>query len=157
MTGRPLSAFQQTHQFGDRPYQTLKIGLRLERKELYRRPERGTVGVDGGKGDSRQEKDRGMKSESKLQAEILRYLRSLGIWCWVIKAAVCNERGVPDILCCYKGYFVGLEVKTAAGKVSGPQKLQIKRIQMARGRAAVVRSVDQVKELLEEIDKEDNQ
>ncbi len=34
-TGRTLSAFQAEHRFGDRPYRTLKIGLTLEREELY--------------------------------------------------------------------------------------------------------------------------
>lgn len=96
-----------------------------------------------------------MKSEAALQAEILRYLRSLGIWCWVMKTIVCNECGVPDIICCYKGYFVGLEVKTLKGKVSAPQRLQLKRIQMARGRAAVVRSMADVIEVLEKLDSEE--
>ena len=89
-----------------------------------------------------------MKSESKLQARILRYLGSLGLWCWAFKAEVCNDRGVPDIICCFKGRFIGLEVKSERGRVSGPQKLQIKRIRRAGGRAAVVRSLDDVKRVL---------
>jgi len=36
-TGRPLSAFQAEHQFADRPYRTLKLGLIVERDLLYRR------------------------------------------------------------------------------------------------------------------------
>ncbi len=36
-SGRPLSAFQQEHRFSDRPYQTLKIGLAVERDLLYSR------------------------------------------------------------------------------------------------------------------------
>ena len=61
-----------------------------------------------------------MKSEAKIQARILKYLRSLGRVCWAVKAAVSNERGVPDILCCYRGRFVGFEVKTETGRISGP-------------------------------------
>ena len=97
-----------------------------------------------------------MKSEAQIQALILKFLRTLGPACWVIKAAVCNERGVPDILCCYRGRFVGFEVKTAKGRISGPQRVQNERIRRACGRAVVVRSVADVRVVLEHIDREDN-
>lgn len=37
LTGRALSAFHQEHGFSCQPYRTLKLGLNLERAELYRR------------------------------------------------------------------------------------------------------------------------
>ena len=95
-----------------------------------------------------------MKSEAKIQARILKYLRSLGRVCWAVKAAVCNERGVPDILCCYRGRFVGFEVKTETGRISGPQCIQNERIRRACGRAVVVHGIDDVQAVLEHIDKE---
>ncbi|RKY10339.1 MAG: VRR-NUC domain-containing protein [Planctomycetota bacterium] len=94
-----------------------------------------------------------MTSEATIQALILKFLRTLGPACWVIKAAVCNERGVPDILCCYRGRFVGLEVKTAKGRISGPQRVQNERIAAAGGRAVVVRSVAAVRAVLGTIDR----
>ncbi len=36
-TGRPLSFFQQEHGFKDTPYRTLKIGLNMDRADLYAR------------------------------------------------------------------------------------------------------------------------
>jgi tRNA dimethylallyltransferase len=36
-TGRPISELHAAHNFGDRPYTTVKLGLDLPRKELYRR------------------------------------------------------------------------------------------------------------------------
>ena len=39
-TGRPISALQREHRFGDAPFCTLKIGLCLERETLYRRIDR---------------------------------------------------------------------------------------------------------------------
>ena len=95
-----------------------------------------------------------MMSEAKIQARILKYLRSLGRVCWAVKAAVCNERGVPDILCCYRGRFVGLEVKTETGRISGPQRIQNERIRRACGRAVVVHGIEDVQAVLEHIDKE---
>jgi tRNA dimethylallyltransferase len=38
-TGRPLSEFISTHRFQDAPYEVLKLGLELDREELYRRIE----------------------------------------------------------------------------------------------------------------------
>ena len=95
-----------------------------------------------------------MKSEAQIQAKILKFLRTLGKVCWAIKTEVCNERGVPDILCCYRGRFVGFEVKTAKGRISGPQRVQNERIRRACGRAVVVRSVADVRVVLEHIDRE---
>jgi tRNA dimethylallyltransferase len=39
-TGRPLSQLQREHQFGDTPFTALKIGLSIERDELYQRIDR---------------------------------------------------------------------------------------------------------------------
>jgi tRNA dimethylallyltransferase len=36
-TGRPISELHAAHDFGDRPYTTLKLGLDLPREELYQR------------------------------------------------------------------------------------------------------------------------
>jgi tRNA dimethylallyltransferase len=36
-TGRPISALRQRHLFQEEPYHTMKIGLKLEREDLYRR------------------------------------------------------------------------------------------------------------------------
>lgn len=36
-TGLPISAYQDQHRFGERPYVTLKIGIEINREELYRR------------------------------------------------------------------------------------------------------------------------
>jgi tRNA dimethylallyltransferase len=38
-TGVPISFFRDQHRFGERPYRTLKIGLEMDRKALYRRIE----------------------------------------------------------------------------------------------------------------------
>jgi len=38
-TGIPISFFREQHRFGERPYLTLKIGLEINREDLYRRIE----------------------------------------------------------------------------------------------------------------------
>jgi tRNA dimethylallyltransferase len=39
-TGRPLSQLQREHRFGDTPFAALKVGLSVERKDLYQRIDR---------------------------------------------------------------------------------------------------------------------
>jgi Holliday junction resolvase len=65
-----------------------------------------------------------------------------------------TQQGVPDILACYDGVFVALEVKAAkTGKrVSGEQVAQIRMITEAGGVAAVVWTVRQVEQILDAID-----
>lgn len=38
-TGMPISFYHEQHRFGERPYETLKIGLEMDRKKLYQRIE----------------------------------------------------------------------------------------------------------------------
>ena len=58
--------------------------------------------------------------------------------------------GVPDIVACLRGRFVGLEVKTASGRQSKDQKRAEKDIQWAGGEYYIVRSVDDVRRIVEE-------
>ena len=90
------------------------------------------------------------EAESKIQRNILRYLNSLDE-CWAIKVIVANERGIMDIFCCYKGMFVVFEVKTPTGKTTPIQYAQLGMVKAARGIAEVVRSVDEVKYIIEGI------
>lgn len=77
---------------------------------------------------------------------ILKYLKSLdGCFCFKHNGLVA---GIPDILCCYKGQFIAFEVKTKKGRVSKLQKVVIEKINKAGGVACVVRSVNEVKDVI---------
>ena len=47
-TGVPISFFREQHRFGERPYLTLKIGLEMDREDLYRRIEERVDQMIGG-------------------------------------------------------------------------------------------------------------
>ena len=83
-----------------------------------------------------------------IQRKILKYLRQRPD-VWGIKTIQCNERGVPDLLLCYNGKFIALEVKSDTGRASNIQQAQMQRIRKAGGTAEIVRSVEDVKEILE--------
>jgi hypothetical protein len=62
-----------------------------------------------------------------------------------------QEVGVPDLLCCFEGRFIGLEVKLPDEKPSPRQKVILKRIEGAGGIASVVTSVEEVERILQRI------
>lgn len=61
--------------------------------------------------------------------------------------------GLPDLIFCYRGQFVALEVKMPEGVVSSIQKRRIKEIRDAGGHAYVVRSVSSALKALDRVDK----
>jgi hypothetical protein len=88
-------------------------------------------------------------NEQSTQSSIIKYLEKEGHY--VSKIIRSSKAGTPDLLVCLKGSgrFVALEVKRPKGGVVSPlQKHHIGKIQEAGGIAAVVRSVDDVKETL---------
>lgn len=94
--------------------------------------------------------------EGKLVAAIRALLRDRGARPFKIQGGddSFQEIGIPDLLVCYKGRFVGLEAKMPGGKLSAKQKAVLDEIANAGGTAAVVTTVEQVSRLLGKIDKE---
>jgi len=86
--------------------------------------------------------------EKQLQLKILTYLKGVPD-CWPVKVMVANRNGVPDLLVCFHGRFIGLEVKTPSGRTTPLQEAQLDAIRDAGGVGAVVRSVDDVIAVLE--------
>jgi hypothetical protein len=82
--------------------------------------------------------------EAQLTRSIRQLLRSLGIFHWKVWGGPMSTPGVPDLICCFKGRLVGIEIKAEKGIVSDYQKEFIDRINKAGGLAFVARSVDDV-------------
>ena len=95
-----------------------------------------------------------MKSEQAIQSDILKYLKSVGAY--TIKVAAATKSGVPDIICCYKGRFIAIEVKRPETKtnVSPLQVANITMIINAQGRALIAWDKEMVKTFIDNIDKE---
>jgi len=86
--------------------------------------------------------------ESRIQTKIIKWLDAQPN-VWTVKTIVTNKTGTPDILCCIDGRFVALEVKAAKGKPSKLQEYRIAEIRSAGGEAHIVRSLEEVKKLLD--------
>ena len=92
-----------------------------------------------------------MQPERRLVKQITVYLEGWGAWVFKVHGGdnPFQEVGVPDLLCCLKGRFIGFEVKLPGEKPSPRQKVVLKRIKDAGGIAEVVSSVREVERILE--------
>ena len=60
-----------------------------------------------------------MAAEKNFENKVKRYLDDYG--CWWLKywgGAAYTKKGIPDILCCSDGMFLGIDVKAPNGKPS---------------------------------------
>lgn len=91
-------------------------------------------------------------TEQKIQSKIKTALEQEGAY--VIKVVQASKKGVPDLIACYKGYFLGIEVKkpTTTGDTSKLQKYNLKLIAEAKGLSCVACSFECVEPLLRRID-----
>ena len=84
--------------------------------------------------------------EADIVRNIIKYLRTIPqCFCWKEHGGMYGTAGIPDIIACINGHFYGFEVKTEVGKPTKLQEATIRKILAAGGTAVVVRSVDEVK------------
>jgi hypothetical protein len=74
-----------------------------------------------------------MAAEKNFENRLKKFLEDEG--CWFVKffANAYTKTGVPDILCCCNGYFLGVEVKAPNGRPSELQKMNINNINTENG------------------------
>ena len=90
--------------------------------------------------------------ESKLEEDVERLMQSKGIWQLARYQAQSNQNGLPDRLYLYKGFLLGLELKTDEGT---PTKLQLRKIDEINkngGIGLIVRNAKTVEMLIKYID-----
>ena len=88
--------------------------------------------------------------EKDIVVAIRRYLGTLGddVFFWKEHGGQYGTAGIPDIIVCYKGRFIALEAKVGRNQPTRLQVATIDQIRRAGGIACVVRSVDEIKEIL---------
>jgi hypothetical protein len=77
------------------------------------------------------------QTETLFKKRVLRDLSTLSN-IYVLKTQERGRRGVPDLLVCYKGKFIALELKTETGKVDALQEHILETIVNSGGLACVV-------------------
>ena len=91
--------------------------------------------------------------ESKLEQEVEKFMREKRIWQLARFQAQYNQNGLPDRLYLYKGLLLGLELKTDKGAPTILQLRKLKEINNNGGLGLIIRSIDDVKKLIEIIDR----
>ena len=94
--------------------------------------------------------------EKDIVAAIKRYLGTLGedVFFWKEHGGPYGASGVPDIICCYKGRFLGLEAKLPNSRLTRLQARALEKINRAGGIARRVENVEDVRAIIAQADAE---
>jgi len=92
-----------------------------------------------------------MTPEAKVKKNIKELLNTMGAYFLQPIGTGFGAQGAPDIVACYKGFFIGIEAKAGKGKTTALQEFNLKRIEGMGGLALVINetNVSQLRELIE--------
>jgi penicillin-binding protein-related factor A (putative recombinase) len=82
--------------------------------------------------------------EKHITKSIRDFLKVMGIFHWKEHGGLGSAPGVPDLVGCYQGRLLAIEIKTPTGKLSPQQEYFLTKINEAGGVAFVARSVEDV-------------
>ena len=96
--------------------------------------------------------------ESNLQKKVINYIKSTfknQAWLLNVAGSAVQRSGVPDILVCINGTFIGIELKRedGSGRPSPQQIIECKKITQAGGHAIISNDFEEIKKLLLEFKK----
>lgn len=83
-----------------------------------------------------------MAEEKNFEKKVKAYLDSIGAWYLKTISNGYQRAGVPDLLICHRGKFIGIELKATRGRATPLQKHEIEKIQASGGYATVLRPSD---------------
>lgn len=90
--------------------------------------------------------------EADIVRAILKYLKTVPeCFAWKEHGGMYGTAGIPDIICCIRGKFVAFEVKTEKGKPTALQEATIRKILRCGGIAQIVRSVSEVRAVIDSL------
>lgn len=87
------------------------------------------------------------QDENKVKKAVQEYLDSLEAYHFKVHGSIYMRAGIPDIICCYKGKFIGIETKDGHNKASELQLAHGRKIEKNDGLFIIAYSVDDVKEV----------
>lgn len=94
------------------------------------------------------------KLHSKLVQDSIKYLNSLeNSHAITYTPSPYGKRSVSDILCCYKGLYLAIEIKIGKDTPTPLQKRSQRKTQEAKGFATVCWTLDEVKLFIKNVDK----
>jgi len=94
-----------------------------------------------------------MTPEAKVKKKVVQILKQRGAYYFYPVTGGYGRSGVPDIIACYKGRFIGIECKAGTNKPTALQQKNLTDIKLADGIALVVNeeNIEEVCRTLENI------
>ena len=91
-----------------------------------------------------------MASEKRFEEQVKKWLKEHGAWYVKTWSNGVQRSGIPDLIVCWKGHFIGLELKAENGRPSALQIHEVEQIWKAGGKAFITRPSDweEVKKIL---------
>ena len=72
-------------------------------------------------------------TEKSIENKIKQYLSKLNVYHYKVHGNGFQRSGIPDIIACINGKFLGLEIKKPGGIVSKLQNINIENIKKSKG------------------------
>jgi Holliday junction resolvase len=94
-----------------------------------------------------------MTPEAKVKKKVVNVLKENGAYYFFPATGGYGRSGVPDIVACYRGVFIGIECKAGNNKPTALQEAEMRKIREANGFTLVVNeeNINDVKVLLRDI------
>ena len=91
--------------------------------------------------------------EKKVKDKVVKLLKQWNVYYFFPATHGYGRSGVPDIVCCYEGKFIGIECKAGKNTATELQKRELDAIQAAGGRVYIINenNVDTIRVALEEM------
>lgn len=96
-----------------------------------------------------------MTPEAKVKKKVVDVLKKNNAYYFFPATGGYGRSGVPDIVCCYRAVFIGIECKAGTNKPTPLQEAEMAKIRQAQGFTLVVNedNINDVDTLLKTIDK----
>lgn len=76
--------------------------------------------------------------EKKVKDKVVKILKENGVYYFYASTHGFGRSGIPDLVCCANGQFVGIECKAGSNRPTALQEKELSAIQAAGGRTLVV-------------------
>jgi len=89
--------------------------------------------------------------EGEIKDQVRKILDEMGAYYFFPAANGYGRTGIPDVVACYKGHFIGIECKAESKQPTALQQRELDNIEKARGTGVLVNAdnIDNLKNLLE--------
>ena len=79
-----------------------------------------------------------MTPEKKVKNKVVQILKQYGAYYFFPATYGHGRSGVPDVICCYRGHFIGIECKAGSNVPTAIQERELQSIEVAGGTALVI-------------------